>query len=140
MKSLSLILGISLLFSACGQQPSLPLSAAGSAVGPTLLTARGAQAQQAGYHSTAILRIPQAGQIPQALAALRKLQAQTRAEAGNRAFVVHQDQQDPQTIVIWESFQDEAAFQAHLNSSHLQQFLGLNLVKFEKGYPLQPIE
>lgn len=129
MKNLTLMLALSLFCSACGQSPSMPAA-------PARLMARSleARASQAGYHSTGVLRIRRADSIPQALAALRTLQARTRAEAGNRAFLVFQDQQDPQTIVIWEIFKHEAAFQQHLQSPHLQAFLQLGLTDFVQGY------
>ena len=140
MKALALVLSLSLLLSACGSASTLPGSAA---VPARFSRSSQARVQQTGYHSTAVLRIPRADQIPQALAALRSLQAQTRTEPGNQAFLVHQDQQDPQTILIWEAFDSEAAFQQHLQSPHLQGFLQTKLVSFVQGFsairPVSPL-
>ena len=93
-----------------------------------------ALAKQVNYFSSAILLIPQSENIAAALDALKSLQAQTRLEAGNRAFVIHQDQNNPQSIVIWEAFQSEADFQKYLQSQHLHAFLSTKLVTFVQGY------
>lgn len=128
MKALILLLTLGLMASGC--QASLPQPVVSA---PVIAQANTARLQQA-YHSTAILQIQQPSQTAQALAALRHLQAQTRREPGNLTFTVHQDQQDPQTIVIWETFRDEAAFQQHLQSPHLQAFLKTQLLSFQQGF------
>lgn len=128
MKPFILLLTLGLVTSGC--QASLPQPVATT---PVVAQANTARHQQA-YHSTAILKVQQPSQMAQALAALRRLQAQTRLEPGNLTFLIHQDQQDPQTIVIWETFRDEAAFQQHLQSPHLQAFLNTQLLSFQQGF------
>jgi quinol monooxygenase YgiN len=128
MKPWIVLFTLSLLASGC--QAALL-----SATAPARVVAQRSTAPiQQAYHSTAILKIQQPSQTAQALAALRQLQAQTRLEPGNLTFTVHQDQQDPQTIVIWETFRDEAAFQQHLKSPHLQTFLNTQLLTFQQGF------
>jgi hypothetical protein len=104
MKPLIALLTLSLWASGC--QPPLQPS-----VAPTRVVAqRHSQPLQQAYHATAILKVQQPGQTAEAVAALRRLQAQTRLEPGNLTFLIHQDQQDHQTVVIWETLRDEAAF------------------------------
>lgn len=133
MKQLLILLGLICTLSACG--PKMPGPVPTLSPGMTINTLnQQTLAKRANYFSSAILHIPQSAQITIALAALKKLQAQTRREAGNRAFVVHQDQINPQNIVIWEAFQSEDDFQKHLKSPHLHEFLNTKLVNFVQGY------
>jgi autoinducer 2-degrading protein len=54
-------------------------------------------------------------------AAIRRLVEPSRAEPGMRTYVPHRDPKDPRTFFIYEVYDDEAAYQAHLESDHIKQ-------------------
>jgi quinol monooxygenase YgiN len=45
----------------------------------------------------------------------------SRAEAGMVAYQVHRDPSDPQVFTIYERYRDAAAYDAHLESEHMQR-------------------
>ena len=49
---------------------------------------------------------------------LRELAAASRQEPGCISYIPHRVQTDPDTIVIYEQYQDQAALDAHRNSPH----------------------
>ncbi|MCZ8198136.1 MAG: VOC family protein [Flavobacterium sp.] len=91
------------------------------------------------FCTTGILMIKEESLINLALKELSKLQKYSREEIGNLIFEVQQSIENPREIVVWEQFVDETAFQNHLKSKHLQNFLALNLVDFVKGFPTKLI-
>jgi quinol monooxygenase YgiN len=54
-------------------------------------------------------------------AALGNLIRPSRAEPGNLAYVVHRDPADPRRFVVYESYADEAAYEAHAASEHFRR-------------------
>lgn len=91
------------------------------------------------YFSTAILAIKPEVVFDTAIEALKKLQAETKLEAGNFLFELHSNTTDVKQIIVWEGFYSESDFQTHLNSEHLQDFLKQNVVDFVSGYPAKRI-
>ena len=91
------------------------------------------------YFSTAILAIKPEVDFSTAIEALKKLQAETKLEAGNYLFELHSNTTDAKQIIVWEGFYSESDFQLHLQSSHLQDFLKQNVVDFVSGYPAKRI-
>lgn len=91
------------------------------------------------YFSTAILAIKPEVDFDTAIEALKKLQAETKLEAGNFLFELHSNTTDVKQIIVWEGFYSESDFQLHLQSNHLQDFLKQNLVDFVSGYPAKRI-
>jgi quinol monooxygenase YgiN/predicted enzyme related to lactoylglutathione lyase len=91
------------------------------------------------YFSTAILAIKPEVVFDTAIEALKKLQAETKLEAGNFLFELHSNTTDAKQIIVWEGFYSESDFQTHLNSEHLQDFLKQNVVDFVSGYPAKRI-
>ena len=87
------------------------------------------------YFSTAILAIKPEVDFDTAIEALKKLQAETKLEAGNFLFELHLNTTDVKQIIVWEGFYSESDFQLHLQSNHLQDFLKQNVVDFVSGYP-----
>ena len=87
------------------------------------------------YFSTAILAIKPEVDFDTAIEALKKLQAETKLEAGNFLFELHSNTTDAKQIIVWEGFYSESDFQLHLQSNHLQNFLKQNVVDFVSGYP-----
>ena len=91
------------------------------------------------YFSTAILAVKPEVDFDTAIEALKKLQAETKLEAGNFLFELHSNTTDAKQIIVWEGFYSESDFQLHLQSNHLQDFLKQNVVDFVSGYPAKLI-
>ena len=54
--------------------------------------------------------------------ALEKIAPQVRQEPGNHAYLTHQASDDPDTIVMYEQYTDQAALAAH--GKHLKEIGG----------------
>jgi quinol monooxygenase YgiN len=50
-----------------------------------------------------------------------KLETASRKEPGCLMYIVHRHKDDPRTFFIYEQYRDEAALQAHRESSHFQE-------------------
>lgn len=53
---------------------------------------------------------------------LRELTAASRAEPGCISYVAHRVQSDPDTIVIYEQYRDQAALDAHRAAPHFAMY------------------
>jgi quinol monooxygenase YgiN len=53
---------------------------------------------------------------------LRKLAQASRQEPGCVSYIPHQVEDDPDTVVIYEQYQDAKALAAHRASEHFQKF------------------
>ena len=53
---------------------------------------------------------------------LRELTIASRAEPGCVSYIAHRVQSDPDTIVIYEQYRDQAALDAHRASSHFAMY------------------
>lgn len=82
-----------------------------------------------GYYVTAHLQVKPGRDPAQARAALAELCRRSLGEPGCSMFVLHQDAQDPSSFVLWERFDDEAAFKAHAAEPHTREFGALGLVE-----------
>jgi quinol monooxygenase YgiN len=54
--------------------------------------------------------------------------AETRKETGNELFLIHTRNDSPQTIVFYEIYDSEAAFEQHKNFAYAQRYF-----EFQKG-------
>ena len=54
-------------------------------------------------------------------AALGRLQAASLQEPGCREYRVHREIDDPRSFLLYELYDDAAAYQAHLESAHFQK-------------------
>jgi quinol monooxygenase YgiN len=63
-------------------------------------------------------------------AALRNMQAPSRAEPGNLDYRVLHDPQQRGMFVLYERYADEAAFQAHLATGHVATWLKGQVLPF----------
>lgn len=80
-----------------------------------------------GYYITAELRVKEPAKADQAKIALAVLAQKTLQEAGCSIFTVHQDVSEPSRFLLWERFDDEAAFKQHFEEVHTQDYLKLEL-------------
>lgn len=53
------------------------------------------------------------GKADEVLSILKQVIPLSRAEEGNRAYIVNQSTEDPRQILFYEQYVDEAAFQYH---------------------------
>lgn len=51
-----------------------------------------------------------------------KLQAASRQETGCLMYMVHRHRSDPRVFFIYEQYRNDAALEAHRQSSHFQQY------------------
>ncbi len=63
------------------------------------------------------------GAEAQVEAALRRLIAPTLAEEGCLQYDLHRSLEDPHTFLFYENWQSKAAWQAHMETAHLQQMV-----------------
>ena len=56
----------------------------------------------------------QEGKQDEVLSILKQFVPLSRAEPGNRAYIVNQSTDDPRQILLYEQYVDEAAFQFHI--------------------------
>jgi quinol monooxygenase YgiN len=54
------------------------------------------------------------GAHEEVLARLKEIAALSRQEPGNRAYIVNHSTEDPRQILLYEQYDDEAAFQFHI--------------------------
>ncbi len=60
------------------------------------------------------------GQLNAVLSLLTEAVQKSRLEEGNLVYKVHQSNTDPDTILLYEGYADEAAVEAHRNSEHFR--------------------
>jgi len=65
----------------------------------------------------------QAGKGDEVASVLALHRPATVAEPGCRAFVVNRSQDDGDRFVLYEQYDDEAAFQAHRGSPHFKRYI-----------------
>ncbi|WP_027469121.1 putative quinol monooxygenase [Deefgea rivuli] len=82
-----------------------------------------------GYYITAELRVKDASQITVAKQALTTLCEKTLTEKGCSIFTLHQDQTIATRFLLWERFDDEAAFKLHFEMPHTKEYISLNLTE-----------
>lgn len=68
------------------------------------------------------------GQLETVLALLTDVVRESTNEAGNLFYKIHQDKQEANTLVLYEGYVDEAAVDAHRNSTHFQQVVIAQIV------------
>jgi quinol monooxygenase YgiN len=63
------------------------------------------------------------GHVDEVISLLGQAAVTSRQEPGCHFYVANQDLADPDTIVMYEQYDDKAAFQAHLDSRHCQEIV-----------------
>ncbi len=82
-----------------------------------------------GYYITAELRVTDASKVAEAKAALSTLCSETLKEPGCSIFQLHQDAATPERFLLWERFDDEAAFKQHFDEPHTKAYVALGLTE-----------
>lgn len=81
------------------------------------------------YYVTAELKLIDMSRLEEMKTALATLQQATIKEVGCHLFNIHQDKSDPSKIILWECFEDEAAFEHHFTLQHTKDYFALNLTE-----------
>ena len=61
------------------------------------------------------------GQLENVLSILKELKAKSVQEKGNLFYQVHQDNSDPNTLILFEGYSDDSALALHRNAGYYQQ-------------------
>ena len=70
----------------------------------------------------------QDGKLNEVLGYLKQASVPSLAEPGCHMYIANQDLADPNVVVMYEQYDDEAAFQSHLNSPHCQEIVAGKIV------------
>lgn len=60
------------------------------------------------------------GRVTELLSLVPDLAAKSAAEEGNLLYEVYQSNSDPNTLILFEGYEDESALSSHRNSEHFQ--------------------
>lgn len=89
---------------------------------------------------TAELHVLDATRVNEAVTALSALASATRLEVGCVDFRVQHDVNQPQRLILWEHFRDDAAFGQHFHEAHTLAYLALNLTEVVQFWQSQPLK
>ncbi|MDJ1482226.1 putative quinol monooxygenase [Cytophagaceae bacterium YF14B1] len=73
------------------------------------------------------------GQLETVLGLLPDVVKKSTEEEGNLLYKIHQSNSDPNTLVLFEGYKDEAALNEHRNSSHFQTLVVGQIVPLLEG-------
>lgn len=77
------------------------------------------------------------GNLEKVLSLFPKLAALSRAEEGCLLYDIHQGRTEPNTLMLYECYRDEAAVNAHRSSEHFQKMvIGEMVPMLESREPL----
>jgi quinol monooxygenase YgiN len=68
------------------------------------------------------------GHVDEVIRLLNEAAIPSRAEPGCHFYVANQDLSDPNLIVMYEQYDDEEAFQRHVESEHAQRIVAGQIV------------
>lgn len=63
------------------------------------------------------------GNLDRVLSLMPNLAAQSRAEEGCLCYDIHQGRTEPNTLMLFECYRDQAAVDAHRSSEHFQKMV-----------------
>jgi len=82
-----------------------------------------------GYYITAELKVKDESRIQEAKESLMYLCKETLNEPGCTIFTLHHDTKQPTRFLLWERFNDEAAFKLHFEASHTKEYIAKDLTE-----------
>ena len=82
-----------------------------------------------GYFITAELKVKEQHLVAEAKVALQTLCEKTIAEPGCSLFTLHQCTSNEERFLLWERFDDEAAFKQHFEEQHTKDYVALDLTE-----------
>jgi 4-carboxymuconolactone decarboxylase len=84
---------------------------------------------QPGFYITAELRVKDERKVEEAKSALTALCQETEREPGCSLFTLHQCSEEKGRFLLWERFDDEAAFKQHFEEPHTKDYLAKDLTE-----------
>lgn len=63
------------------------------------------------------------GKLELVLSLLAQVGPQSREEKGNLFYKIHQSQSDPNTLILFEGYADQAAVEAHRSAAYFQDIV-----------------
>lgn len=82
-----------------------------------------------GYFITAELKVKNIEMVSKAKSALLTLCKETLKEPGCSLFTLHHCNDNKDRFILWERFEDEAAFKQHFLEPHTKEYVGLDLTE-----------
>ncbi len=82
-----------------------------------------------GYFITAELKVKNLDMISEAKSALTILCEETLKEPGCSLFTLHHCNENKDRFILWERFEDEAAFKQHFIEQHTKDYVDLDLTE-----------
>jgi quinol monooxygenase YgiN len=82
-----------------------------------------------GYYITAELKVKDESNVQTAKESLLVLCQETLTEPGCSLFTLHHDSKCPTRFLLWERFDDEAAFKAHFEAKHTKEYVAKDLTE-----------
>lgn len=102
------------------------LVAAAALVAPAAWAQRALPCQEAAAPKTFVLTVnwrAQDGKEDEVAEILTRIGEASRAEPGTIAFVIHRSPNDPHEFFLYEQYRDQAAYQAHQQTSHFKDLV-----------------
>ncbi|KHT65008.1 antibiotic biosynthesis monooxygenase [Photobacterium gaetbulicola] len=87
-----------------------------------------------GLFITAELKVIDGISLEAAKAEIAKFCQGMNSEPGCSLAVATQDREDPRRFIFWERYDDQAAFEAHFNAKHTQDFIALGYTQLEQAF------
>ncbi|MCL1125861.1 putative quinol monooxygenase [Shewanella surugensis] len=88
---------------------------------------------------TAELRVKADKNLHTAINAIHTFCAAMKNEPGCSMATVFQDKSDPYRFILWEQYDNEAAFQQHFNAKHTQAFIEMGLTDLVQVFELNKL-
>lgn len=82
-----------------------------------------------GYFITAELKVKNKEMVSEAKSALKILCEKTLTEPGCSLFTLHHCSESEDRFILWERFEDEAAFKQHFIEPHTKEYVDLDLTE-----------
>jgi autoinducer 2-degrading protein len=73
------------------------------------------------------------GHVENVIAALNEAAGPSRAEPGCHVYIANQDRSDPNVVVMYEVYDDEAALEAHRETEHFKEIVAKRVIPFLEG-------
>jgi (4S)-4-hydroxy-5-phosphonooxypentane-2,3-dione isomerase len=74
-----------------------------------------------------------AGHVDEVIAALNEAAGPSRNEPGCHVYIANQSLEDPNVVVMYEVYDDEAALEAHRETTHFKEIVAARVVPHLEG-------
>ncbi|MDV5168117.1 putative quinol monooxygenase [Photobacterium rosenbergii] len=93
-----------------------------------------------GLFITAALSVNEGVSLEEAKAAVEQFCRDMNSEPGCSMAVAMQDTKDARRFIFWERYDDNAAFDAHFQAKHTQDFIALGYTQLEQAFEASLME